>query len=70
MFGDKRAKQERLQQLKGILARREAGATELGRELGVSRFTVLDDIATLERRGEKVCEHRGKFSLLEKWFKK
>jgi len=70
MFGSKQAKQERLKQLKGILEEQEAGARKLGQMLGVSRFTVLDDIATLEADGEKVCEHKGKFSLLEKWFKK
>lgn len=70
MFGSKQAKQERLQQLKGILEIKEAGASELARTLGVSRFTVMDDIATLEKDGAKVCEHKGKFSLLEKWFKK
>ncbi len=70
MFGSKQAKRERLQRLRQILGEREAGATELARELGVSRFTILDDITALEREGAKVCEHKGRFSLLEKWWKK
>ena len=65
MFGSKQAKQERLKQLKVILERKEAGASELARELGVSRFTVLDDISALEKDGANVCEHKGKFSLLK-----
>jgi len=70
MFGSKQVKQQRLKQLKGILENKEAGASELARELGVSRFTVMDDIEALEKDGAKVCEHKGKFSLLEKWFRK
>lgn len=69
MFGDKKAKRDRLVKLAQILEEREAGATELARELGVSRFAILDDITALEKAGVKLCERRGKFSLLKRWFR-
>ena len=72
MFGSKQAKQERLQQLQHLLQQHEteAGVSELARALGVSRHTVMDDLVTLEDKGVKLCEHRGKLSLLEKWLNK
>lgn len=70
MFGSKKAKQARLHHMQAILRQREVRQAELARELGVSRYTVTDDLATLERNGVKVCEHKGKLSLLEKWFKR
>jgi DeoR/GlpR family transcriptional regulator of sugar metabolism len=71
MFGNKQAKQERLQQLQHLLQQqeKEAGVSELARALGVSRHTVMDDLVTLEDKGVKLCERKGKLSLLSKWFK-
>jgi DeoR/GlpR family transcriptional regulator of sugar metabolism len=71
MFGNKQAKQARLQHLEQVLQRqdKEVGVSELARTLGVSRHTVMDDLVALEARGVKLCEHKGKLSLLKKWFK-
>jgi biotin operon repressor len=69
MFGNKDEKRNRLNKLQQTLAEREVGATQLARELGVSRHTILDDIETLDKKGVKLCERKGKLSLLERWFK-
>ena len=71
MFGNKQAKQARLQHLEQVLQRqdKEVGVSELARTLGVSRHTVMDDLVALEARGVKLCEHKGKLCLLKKWFK-
>jgi predicted DNA-binding transcriptional regulator YafY len=70
MFGNKDEKRKRLAKLQQILSEREAGASELARELGVSRSTILDDVDALDRQGARVCEHNGRFSLLRRWFGK
>ena len=68
MFGDKNVKKERLARLKAILAQRELGATELARELGVSRHAILYDIDAIDKQEGIICENKGKFSLLQFWY--
>ncbi len=68
MFGSKAAKRERLERLKAILSEREASAEELARMLGVSKHAIYDDLITLEKEGACPCEHKGRFSLLRKWY--
>jgi biotin operon repressor len=68
MFGNKRAKRERLDRVKQVLAEREASAIELAQELGVSRYAIYDDIKALQKHGVMLCEHKGKFSLFKDWF--
>ncbi len=68
MFGSKKVKQDRLNKLVMTLGDREMGATELARVLGVSRHAILDDVDVLDKRGVKLCERNGKFSLMSKWF--
>ncbi|MFC1464999.1 MAG: HTH domain-containing protein [Candidatus Brachytrichaceae bacterium NZ_4S206] len=68
MFGSKQAKQQRLERLKGILSTREVSAVELARHLNVSKHTIYDDLLTLDQLGDCPCEHRGRFSLLRKWY--
>lgn len=68
MFGSKKIKQDRLNKLVMTLGDREMGATELARVLGVSRHAILDDVDVLDKRGVKLCERNGKFSLMSKWF--
>jgi biotin operon repressor len=70
MFGNKKAKRDRLDKLVDALGDREMGATELAKALGVSRHAILDDVNALDRRGVKLCERNGKFSLMSKWFGK
>jgi len=70
MFGSKKAKQDRLSRLVEALGEREMGATELARQLGVSRHAILDDMNAFDRRGVQLCERNGKFSLMSKWFSK
>lgn len=69
MFGSKKEKQQRLDKLQKSLAGREVSTTQLARELGVSRHTIMDDVAALEKKGVKLCERGGKLSLFDKWFK-
>lgn len=68
MFGDKQAKQQRLEKLREILSTHEVTAVELARQLHVSKHTVYDDLLTLDQLGDCPCEHRGRFSLLRKWY--
>ncbi|PJF48580.1 MAG: HTH domain-containing protein [Chloroflexi bacterium] len=68
MFGDKQTKHQRLRKLVAILSEREASAEELAGCLGVSKTTIYDDLLVLEKLGELPCEHKGRFSLLRKWF--
>jgi len=70
MFGNKKEKQERLEKLQKSLVGREVSTTKLARELGVSRYTIMDDVDALEKKGVKLCEHKGKISLFDTWFKK
>jgi biotin operon repressor len=70
MFGNKKAKRDRLDKLVDALGDHEMGATELAKALGVSRHAILDDVNALDRRGVKLCERNGKFSLMSKWFGK
>lgn len=69
MFGNKKEKQERLEQLQKTLKDREVSTAKLARELGVSRHTIMDDVDALEKKGVKLCERKGKLSLFETWFK-
>ena len=52
MFGNKRKKEERLQSIGALLKQESSGITqsELARRLGVSRSTVLKDLAILQEK--------------------
>ena len=52
MFGNKRKKEERLQCIGDLLKQEKSGLTqtELARRLGVSRSTVLKDLAILQEK--------------------
>jgi len=71
MFGNKKAKQESLD--KAVDVMRQKGVvtqTELARELDCSLDAVEDYLASLEQRGDLLCQNGRKISLLEHWFGK
>ena len=52
MFGNKRKKEERLRRIGAVLKQEKNGITqtELARRLGVTRSTVLKDLAVLQNK--------------------
>jgi DeoR/GlpR family transcriptional regulator of sugar metabolism len=71
MFGNKKAKQDRLvKEIEALRSRGEMSRTQLANEVQVSLDTIEDDLATLHEDDALLCEHKGKISLLEHWFGK
>jgi|GEM_PF-576099 DNA-binding IclR family transcriptional regulator len=71
MFGSKKGKQQRLEQMVGLLQNHPAGLapTELAQKLGVPRSTVHRDLVALEKRGVLLAEDpRGRLSLFRRLF--
>ena len=57
MFGNKQAKQERLQQMADVIEQHPwISQSELARQLGVPRSTVKRDLPTLEQAGILLTE--------------
>lgn len=69
MFGDKQAKQERLESMAAVLAQCPEGLTqsELARQLNIPRCTVKRDLPTLEEAGILLSEDdRGRLFLFRR----
>lgn len=73
MFGSKKGKRERLEQLVGLLQEHPAGLpqSEIAKQLCVQRSTVHRDLMALEKRGVLLAEDpRGRISLFRWLFGK
>ena len=71
MFGTKQGKQQRLDQIVGLLERHPGGLSqsEIARQLRVERSTVHRDLAVLEGRGVLLAEDpRGHVSVFRRLF--
>ena len=66
MFGNKQAKQERLEQMAEVIGQHPEGVSqsELARQMNVPRSTVKRDLPTLEKAGILLAEdRRGRLAL-------
>jgi DeoR/GlpR family transcriptional regulator of sugar metabolism len=63
MFGNKRNKRQRLDEIVSIVQLQAHTQEELARRLGVSPSTITDDLTQLEERGALLTEdHHGRMS--------
>jgi DeoR/GlpR family transcriptional regulator of sugar metabolism len=67
MFGNKQAKQERLEREKELLEETEGlSVAEIAARVGVPRKTIYCDLADLEEHGVLLQEYDGKLSIFRK----
>lgn len=68
MFGNKKEKQERLEQEAALLEQEALTQAELARRVGVDRATVLSDLTALEDKGIHLQEEADGKLRLHKWW--
>ena len=69
MFGNKREKQERLDQYAAMLGEQALSQAEIAKRLGVPRSTVMRDLADLDDQGIQLEEDaQGHVRLSRKWW--
>ena len=69
MFGNKREKQERLDQYAAMLGEQALSQAEMAKRLGVPRSTVMRDLTDLDDQGIQLEEDaQGHVRLSRKWW--